>query len=300
MAAAASVNVTQLVAETLSQPTPDARVTQAVVELLATSVSTAASEARVTQDAIELLSQPTPDARVSQHVVELLSGTVPSAAAEARVTQAVVELLAPAPVIASDARVSQLVTETLTLQPPSPVRVSQIPLELLGVDQPAARVSQTPVEIIEQFAPALVFARVSQAPLEIIYPFDGTCYAPAVPGEPLIPGLRYIRRLRRAPHVQQAHRRIAYARFALDLQRGVGLPTGQGADPLVTVRLSRDGGKTWGAPVPMRAGKLGAYTTRVVARRLGQARDAVFEVTVSDPVAWALVQAWLDLEPGTS
>jgi hypothetical protein len=48
------------------------------------------------------------------------------------------------------------------------------------------------------------------------------------------------------------------------------------------------------------AGALGAYTQRVIARRLGHARDTVFEVVVSDPIAWSLVGAWLDLEPGTS
>jgi hypothetical protein len=111
---------------------------------------------------------------------------------------------------------------------------------------------------------------------------------------------RHIRRLRRAPHLAQEHVRIVYRKFELDLERGVGLATGQGSDPEIMVRLSRDGGHTWSEPVRMGAGALGAYTTRAVARRLGQARDAVFEVTVSDPVAWSLVGAWLDLEPGTS
>jgi hypothetical protein len=111
---------------------------------------------------------------------------------------------------------------------------------------------------------------------------------------------RYIRRLRRAPHVAQEHTRVFYKRFELDLERGVGLPTGQGADPLIALRVSRDGGHTWSEPVEMHAGQIGAYSQRVIARRLGHARDAVFEVTVSDPVAWALVQAWLDVEPGTS
>jgi hypothetical protein len=265
MAAAAGVNATQLVVETISHPTPTARTTQLVVETLTSTTKGA----------------PPPDARVTQLLVETLTK-------------------APALTL-TQASVTQVVVETLTRLPPvlpSPVRVSQIPLELLGVNQPTARVSQSPVEVLEQFVAARVGARVSQAPLEILYPFDGTCYVP--PPDPPTPGLRYIRRLRRAPHVQQEHHRIAYAKFALDLQRGIGLPTGQGSDPVVTVRLSRDGGKTWGEPVAMRAGKLGAYTTRVVARRLGQARDAVFEVTVSDPVAWALVQAWLELEPGTS
>jgi hypothetical protein len=111
---------------------------------------------------------------------------------------------------------------------------------------------------------------------------------------------RAMRRLRRAPHLAQENVRVVYRKFELDLERGVGLASGQGSDPEIMVRLSRDGGHTWSEPVRMGAGALGAYTTRAIARRLGQARDAVFEVTVSDPVAWSLVGAWLDLEPGTS
>jgi hypothetical protein len=112
---------------------------------------------------------------------------------------------------------------------------------------------------------------------------------------------RLIRRLRRAPHVAtpDAHRRVCYRRFALDLERGVGLVDGQGVDPTVMLRVSRDGGHTWSEPWLMPAGRLGEYSRRVLARRLGQARDAVFEVTVSDPVAWSLINAWIDLEAGT-
>jgi hypothetical protein len=111
---------------------------------------------------------------------------------------------------------------------------------------------------------------------------------------------RIIRRLRRAPHLSQENVRVFYRKIELDLERGVGLPSGQGADPLVMLRLSRDGGHTWSEPVEMSAGQIGVYTQRVIARRLGAARDTVFEVTVSDPVAWSLVNAWLDLEAGTS
>ena len=111
---------------------------------------------------------------------------------------------------------------------------------------------------------------------------------------------RYIRRLRRAPHVNNEHARVFFKKFELDLERGQGLATGQGSDPMVLLRVSRDGGQTWGEEQRMSAGALGAYTQRVIARRLGQARDTVFEVTVSDPIAWSLVGAWLDLEPGTN
>ena len=131
-------------------------------------------------------------------------------------------------------------------------------------------------------------------------------YGPPVPVEPeppIAPGYhlesRYIRRLRRAPHVNNEHLRVFYRRFELDLERGQALASGQGSDPQVLLRLSRDGGQTWGEEIRMAAGAIGDYTTRVMARRLGQARDMVFEVVVSDPIAWSLVGAWLDLEPGT-
>jgi hypothetical protein len=150
-------------------------------------------------------------------------------------------------------------------------------------------------------------------PPELMVPPDLPPYVPpdAPPGPDPEPGplppdvapsydldTRYIRRLRRAPHVANENKRTFYRTFELDLERGVGLATGQGSDPLVMLRLSRDGGHTWGEALLMSAGAMGAYTQRAVARRLGHARDVVFEVTVSDPVAWSLVQAWLDLEPG--
>jgi hypothetical protein len=109
---------------------------------------------------------------------------------------------------------------------------------------------------------------------------------------------RYIRRLRRAPHVNNENLRVFYRRFELDLERGQALASGQGSEPYVLLRISRDGGQTWGQESRMAAGALGEYTARVDMRRLGYGRDLVFEIVVSDPIAWSIVGAWLDLEPG--
>jgi hypothetical protein len=132
--------------------------------------------------------------------------------------------------------------------------------------------------------------------LALVVPAD----APPPPPPSYTVEARAIRRLRRAPHIAQENTRVFYRRFELDLERGQGLADGQGADPLVLLRLSRDGGQTWGEELRLPAGRLGDYTARVIARRLGQARDTVFEVVVSDPIAWSLVGAWLDLDPGTT
>ncbi len=109
---------------------------------------------------------------------------------------------------------------------------------------------------------------------------------------------RIIRRLRRAPHITQNNKRIFVNQFELILQPGVGVLVDPGIDPQVMLRVSYDAGKTWEPEQQMSAGELGNYRKRVVARQLGQARDLVFEVTVSDPVAWYLTEAFLEIEQG--
>lgn len=111
---------------------------------------------------------------------------------------------------------------------------------------------------------------------------------------------RLIRRLRRAPHLSAEEVRQFFASFQLDLQAGVGLSTGQGLDPLVCLRWSDNGGKTWSNEHFVSAGKVGQYARRALWRRLGYGRDRVFEVTVSDPVAWRLLDAYLQVGQGTS
>jgi hypothetical protein len=163
--AVADPQVSQVVVETLSFPTPDPRVSQVVVETL---------------------SFPTPDPRVSQVVVETLgSAVVPDVIAA--ISQLVVETLTG---VVADPHVSQLLVETLTETPAPPLRVSQSPLELaaqIAATLTQARLSQAPLETVQQFAAVLVAARLSQAPLEIIYPFGCYVYVPpgCVPGFPI-------------------------------------------------------------------------------------------------------------------
>jgi len=108
------------------------------------------------------------------------------------------------------------------------------------------------------------------------------------------------RRLRRAPHLTDEARWLFYRSLQIDMDTGVGLVTGQGSDPQVMLRWSDDGGVTWSNEHWASAGRMGTYTTRVTWHRLGRARDRVFEVVVSDPVAWQLAAAYLDVEPGTN
>lgn len=66
------------------------------------------------------------------------------------------------------------------------------------------------------------------------------------------------------------------------------LLTGQGSDPIVEMRSSRDAGKAWGEWRSARLGAQGEYLTVPTWRRLGQFNfpGAMFEFRVTDPVGF--------------
>ncbi len=104
-----------------------------------------------------------------------------------------------------------------------------------------------------------------------------------------------IRRLRRAPALMAENQRVFYSSFELDLEPGLGATTGQGSNPQVMMRQSRDGGKTWGNERMAGAGKIGEYRKRVRWNRCGEGRRMVFEVSMTDPIPWRVTNAYLDL-----
>lgn len=107
-----------------------------------------------------------------------------------------------------------------------------------------------------------------------------------------------VKRLRRAPHLTVDLQRQYFEELQLQFQPGVGLSTGQGDDPQAMLRWSNDGGSTWSSEHWTTIGKIGKYTNRAIWRRLGTARDRIFEVTVSDPVKAVIVSANLKMTAG--
>lgn len=101
-------------------------------------------------------------------------------------------------------------------------------------------------------------------------------------------------RERICPHIQAEKKMLTYASFELDMEVGVGLVTGQGSNPKIMLQYSNDGGKTYGSELWRDMGKIGEYGTRVVWRQLGQARDRVFKVRISDPVFVEINEAYLN------
>jgi hypothetical protein len=109
---------------------------------------------------------------------------------------------------------------------------------------------------------------------------------------------QHVKRLRRAPHLTVDLQRQYFEELQLQFQPGVGLDVGQGEDPQAMLRWSNDGGSTWSNEHWTTIGKIGKYTNRAIWRRLGTARDRIFEVSISDPVKAVIISANLKMTAG--
>jgi hypothetical protein len=100
-------------------------------------------------------------------------------------------------------------------------------------------------------------------------------------------------------NINSDQKRVFIPRLEIDIEAGTGITTGQGSDPQAMLRVSRDGGRTWGTRQLWRAiGAIGAFTSRMRWLRLGAAREWVFELTISDPVKRVVIQAHADVKAG--
>lgn len=124
-----------------------------------------------------------------------------------------------------------------------------------------------------------------------LYAFSQTTYTDAGATLPCI---------RRCPHITTDLRRQFFHDLQIQFQPGVGLQSGQGTDPQAVLTWSDDGGSTWSNQHWTSIGKVGKYKNRAIWRRLGQARDRIFEVQVTDPVFRTVVSANLNASPGAA
>ena len=105
-----------------------------------------------------------------------------------------------------------------------------------------------------------------------------------------------IRRVRRAPHLISDYQRQYFHELQIHFQPGVGLP--DGSAPQAMCRWSDDGGSTWSNEHWSSIGVQGAYKNRAIWRRLGESRDRIFEVVVTDPINAVITAANLKAEAG--
>ena len=148
----------------------------------------------------------------------------------------------------------------------------------------------------------------------------------------------YTRRVRRAPHLVADFQRQYFEELQIQFQPGVGFtglsqtnnlfisspyiiapnatltilanqtitlgiqsainPTTPTTLPQAMLRWSDDGGSTWSKEHWVTIGQTGKYQNRAIWRRLGTARDRVFEVVVTDPVKAVIISANLKASGG--
>lgn len=94
-------------------------------------------------------------------------------------------------------------------------------------------------------------------------------------------------------HLSDEGQRIRYNSLEIGFETGVGLTTGQGSDPTVSLSLSKDGARTWIDAGSATIGAIGEYQTKVAFRRLGIAEQMTFKIRITDPVKIAITGAYL-------
>lgn len=106
-----------------------------------------------------------------------------------------------------------------------------------------------------------------------------------------------IRRLRRAPALNNEHLRLRFSRLELLVNAGSG--NEDDPNPQIMLRQSADFGKTWGNELQQPIGPVGDFSNRVIFWRIGQARGRVFEVTTTARTPVQITDAYLKVERST-
>jgi hypothetical protein len=94
-------------------------------------------------------------------------------------------------------------------------------------------------------------------------------------------------------HLSDENKRIRYNNLEIGFETGVGLQSGNGSNPLVSLQLSKDGARTWSDSHTATIGASGQYQTNVCFRRLGVAQQMTFKIRITDPIKVAIVGSYL-------
>jgi hypothetical protein len=96
------------------------------------------------------------------------------------------------------------------------------------------------------------------------------------------------------PDISNENELLFHSSLVIDMEKGVGL-SGE-SDPVIMMKYSNDGGYTWSNIRSSSPGGIGEYSARVIWRRLGSARNRVYEITMSDPVKRVISSAFIKVE----
>lgn len=108
-----------------------------------------------------------------------------------------------------------------------------------------------------------------------------------------------IQRKQITPVYQADGKPLRVSRVELGLNAGIGLTTGQGSDPQIMLRFSKDAGRTWSNEYWRSPGKLGEYRNRCLWRNLGRSREWALEITYTEPTPYTIFEGLAEATVGT-
>lgn len=108
-----------------------------------------------------------------------------------------------------------------------------------------------------------------------------------------------IQRERVAQHLRADNAVMFLYELIVDIESGVGRLSGQGASPLATLEISKDGGHTWISYGTATMGVIGEYRRQLKWKIGTSARVFTFRVTMADPVRSYILGAWARMSIGS-
>ena len=89
-------------------------------------------------------------------------------------------------------------------------------------------------------------------------------------------------------------------KMQIDAETGIGNVNNPAKDPQAMLSWSNDGGHVWSNDYAASLGKIGQYKTRLIWRRVGNSRDRVFKLVISDPIKKVLIGQVIEGTKGSS
>ena len=105
-----------------------------------------------------------------------------------------------------------------------------------------------------------------------------------------------LRSVRKTQFTTKDDDRIRWKKLKIAMETGVGLPTGQGSDPIIMLRHSDDRGRTWKNEKQLKFGEGGRYKKQVIRRHAGSSRVRQWEFSISDPVPRNIADVYAVIE----
>ncbi len=100
-------------------------------------------------------------------------------------------------------------------------------------------------------------------------------------------------RVRRSQVIHRDNQVLDFHALIVDIEGGIGTP--ETPDPIMQMRYSNDGGRTFGSFRQAKLGKVGEFRRRITYNKLGSSRNRVFEIQFSGANNLTIIAAYAEV-----